>query len=102
MENIRGMCVYVQEFVFLSSETVCVPVHGENVEYKSLPVLSNIGLVMLCRLFFFCSPLTKIDFWNTFIEDKETSPTTKGVCAACYTEQYFTRTWTQTLSTQSS
>lgn len=46
------------------SVTICVLIHGENVECKRLPVSSTIGLDMLCRLFFlsFCSPLTKIDF----------------------------------------
>lgn len=54
------------------SVTICVLIHGENVECKRLPVSSTIGLDMLCRLFFlsFCSPLTKIDFWNTFRQDK--------------------------------
>lgn len=49
MENILGMCVCVCAGF---SVGFCVLVHGENVEYKRLPVLSTIGLVMLCRLFF--------------------------------------------------
>lgn len=65
MESILCVSVYMQEFVgFFFSVTICVLIHGENVECKRLPVSSTIGLDMLCRLFFlsFCSPLTKIDF----------------------------------------
>lgn len=65
---------------------------------------STIGLVMLRRCFFIlCSPLTKIDICETHSgKTKETPPATKRVCAACYTEQYFTRTSTKTPSTQMS
>lgn len=55
MENILGMCACAGVSVLSSSAISCVLVYGGNVEYKRLLLPSNIGLVMLCRLFFHLS-----------------------------------------------